>query len=195
MDAFDPRMKPLILLLRLFASMSAALFAAGCAGVYAPKPVGEKPHALAKSDWEGTWIGDHDGVARVSVTDAANGWIKIVSIPDKVFEQSEPKLEFVSVQITESGGWLFANVHDEDAKRERYSWGRIKLEGDQVIVWVPDLEKFRALVRDGKLKGRLEGDDVALEPLTPADLKALSSGALGLPLAWDKPYVFRRVAH
>jgi hypothetical protein len=38
-----------------------------------PKPVGEKPHALVKSDWEGTWISGHD-VARVSVTDATNGW-------------------------------------------------------------------------------------------------------------------------
>ena len=169
------------------------LFAAGCASVHVPRPVGEKPHALKPSDWEGTWIIGRD-VACVRVTDAAHGWLKTTSFKDHESDPSGAALEVSSIQIMESGHWLFANVRDDSVTPARYTWGRIRLEGDQAIVWEPDLEKFRALVRAGKLKGQLDGDSVALEALSPDDVQALTSGALGLPLAWDKPLVLRRVA-
>jgi hypothetical protein len=170
-----------------------ALFLAGCASVHTPRPIGEKPHALVKSEWEGTWTLEKKS-ARITVTDAANGWITITSFKEPKPESDAPTPEILPVQIMETGDWLIANVRDQEASTERYTWGRIRLSGDDALVWTPDVSKFRALVQEHKLPGRIEGDDVALEAPTTADLHALVSGALGVPFDWEGPYTLHRVS-
>lgn len=167
----------------------------GCPSVRVSQPVGGQPHVLAKADWEGTWITDRDA-ARVSVADAAAGKLNVAYLEHSGFPGGGgPNLTTYSVLVRESGGWLFANVADDEGKSEHYEWGRIKLNDDQLLFWEPDVEKFRALVDQGKLTGGLDGKNVNLAPLSATDLAALTSGALGVPFGWDGPVVFHRVAH
>jgi hypothetical protein len=171
------------------AAAATALLLTGCTGVYSPQPFGDKPHALTAADWDGTWA-TCDSAMLVRVTDSAAGKL----------QYSETKVEkgaFVTkttdIFVRESGDWLFASIADEST-HDRYEWARIRRDGDQVIVWVPDKDAFRALVQSGKLKGRLVDQGVILDPLSAEQMKALTSGALGVPFKWAEPSVIHRLA-
>jgi hypothetical protein len=166
-----------------------ALLCTGCTGVYVSRPLGDTPHALKPADWEGTWLLG-DSASRVRVTDAANGKLELIGAK---FTEGKPSLEVTRLAITESGDWLFATVID-DENPGRAEWARIKRDDDWIVAWLPAKDAFRALVRSGKLSGQLDQEHVALDPPTPAQLHALTSGALGVPFNWDEPIVLRRIA-
>lgn len=179
------------------ASLAAlALFAGGCTAVRVAQPVGEKPLVLDRADWEGTWITESDeGAVEFKVADAAKGELLLLSIvKDK---DGKPTLSTMTILLRESGGWLFGSVVAEDDKdrAKDFLWGRIMRENDQILIWKPDVGKFQELVGQGKLKEvKSEGGDLHLEAFSAADLKALTTGALGVPFEWDRPMVLRRVA-
>ena len=95
------------------------------------------------------------------------------------------------MHLLESGDWIFASIPDKD-NLKRYLWGRIKQDGQQVVVWVPDSEKFQALVEEGKLPGKIEDSDVILGNLTSDHLKLITSETEGVLFEWDEPIIFRR---
>ena len=87
----------------------------------------------------------------------------------------------------------FATLMDE-SNPGRYEWARIKRDHGQIFIWLPDKDAFRALVQSGKLKGQLVDDDnVLLAPPSAEEMKALTTGALGVPFKWDEPFVFHRL--
>ena len=176
--------------LRILVTLGAAamLSLSGCTGVYVSRPIGDRAHPLVPADWEGTWT-PGNGAIVTRVADAAGGKLQFVQseVRDGAFVT---KTE--NVIVRESGGWLFATIVD-DSNPGRYEWARIKLDEGQLAVWLPDKDAFRALVQSGKLKGTLSENDVALDPPTAAELKALTSGALGVPFNWDEPFVLRRL--
>jgi hypothetical protein len=163
----------------------------GCSGVFVAQPIGAKPATLAPGDWEGTWF-DGSDACKARVIDSAGGRLQLLNVKIK---DNKAELETTELLVRESEGWLFFNLRDDDPAKNRYAWARGKLDGDQLVVWVPDRDAFAALIRSGKLKGHVEDKDVFLDPPTSDDFKALTSGALGVPFEWEKPFVFRRLAH
>jgi len=77
--------------------------------------------------------------------------------------------------------------------------GLVVRDREYAVVYAPDLERFRALVRDGLLPGRIGeggeigGGDVYLGKLSPDHLEMILA-ADGAFFEWDDPYVMRRVA-
>ncbi len=165
------------------------LLGAGCSIVSVPRPAGDQPHALVVTEWEGTWLNGRDP-AKVKVADALNGGLQLT-----VIEEHDGKfaLKTIDVSVRESGELLVASLRDE-SRPEFYVWALLRRSDDFVLVWIPDGAKFRELVRQGKLKGRIDGDDVHLEVLTAENLRALTSGEYGTPFQKDSPLIFRRVA-
>lgn len=179
-----------------------ALLTGGCAGVYTLAPVGEKPAALDPAQWEGTWLNQKNEPVQVKVTDRAKGELLVTSIEH---HNGNTKTETLAVLVRQTGNRLFASVpetptsrfgsdaRDPNSKDVRHAWGLIKREDDLLIVWAPDPEKFKALIQAGKLKGReITGGDFIVEPLSDANIRALTSGEWGVPFMWDSPVVFRR---
>jgi hypothetical protein len=170
--------------------LAAALSLVGCASITVPEPVGANPRALTASQWEGVWSTGHD-VVTVKLMDDAIGHLQCLTTETR---DGTIQLKTTDVFIRESGGWIFANTRFDDATPASYLWARILLFNGDLVIWEPDLEKFRGLVRAGRLRGTLDGDDVHLASFTAAELQALTAGTLGVPFAWDKPLVLHRVA-
>jgi hypothetical protein len=190
----------------LIAALSiCSLLAGGCAGVYTLQPVGEKPANLEPAKWDGTWIADLNGGPKsftLKVVDGAAGELRVSGIEER---NGKPTLENVTVLVHESGEWLFASVRETAADRLgsnrepndeefRHAWGRLKRDGDLLIVWAPDVAKFTALVEHGKLRGKeVSGGDILLEKFSAADLRSLTTGGFGVPFEWESPIIFRRL--
>lgn len=160
----------------------------------ATQPVGEKPHVLKPADWEGTWIGGaySDAFAlTVTVTDATKGRLQVSRI-----ESNERKLELQTgpAEVREAGGWLFINLGGLDDRKQLWFWGRIKFQADLVLLWAPEADQLKELSRLGKLKCRLSESGDLLEPLSPEDLKVLTSDESVVPFEWKSPLILRRVA-
>jgi len=162
----------------------------GCHAVYSTNPVGEAPVAVSPGDWEGTWV-YKDGAVTVAVLDKEKGVLEVGWVEKK---QNRLQYEHYKVLLRQSGEWLFGNVQDPD-RPKLYVWGRIRSEDGQIILWVPDVEKARALVEKGVLPGRAEkkDSDVVLSNPGAAEFMRILSGEKGALLDWERPLVFRRL--
>jgi hypothetical protein len=168
--------------------LALALCAASCSAVHSERPVGDEVLAAAPEEWNGTWL-HKDGAIQVKVVDGPNGVMRVAWPEDK---GGEFKLESYTLQLRKSGAWTFVNLREE-GEGERYLWGRFRKDGAQVIVWTPDAEKFKALVRSGALPGKVSKDgDVVLRPLLARHTKLLTSEQRGVLFDWTQPLVFFR---
>ncbi len=165
----------------------------GCSAVYSPYLIGETPTNIEeeKSKWEGTWL-HADGSVTVKVLNASKGILKIGWVDT---EQRGLKYEEANVFLRDGGGWTFANFEAPDESNEIfYVWARIKHEENQVILWVPDEEKFGDLVEAEQLPGEVDGSDVRLEKLTPQHIDLITAETNGILFKWDEPMVFIKLS-
>jgi hypothetical protein len=161
----------------------------GCTAVYVAEPIGEKPCKIEAQEWEGTWL-HKDGTLTMKVMDGEKGLLKIAWVEPK---EETLALESLEVQLWESGSWVFANTKEDSADEAGYLWARIKQDGKQVVIWLPDEAKFKVLVEQGKLPGRIERDgDVILDRLEPQHLSLITGEQEGVLFAWDQPVVLIR---
>jgi hypothetical protein len=167
--------------------------------------MGEKPVNLSEEQWEGTWLVD-EGAVYLEVTDAENGKLMLTAI-----EGAEP--EVFELQIRTAGDWMFGSVLDEEDADDpqsldknidgqpRYTWGRIKNDGDQITFWVPDVSKFRALVKSESLPGVVKDEkestdtNVYLGELKAEHYELITSGTEGVLMQWEDPIVLIRFKH
>jgi len=170
---------------------------AACSVVYSVNPVGENPVQLDAQQWDGDWRGT-EGVMKIKVKDAEAGILQVAWIEDMELQQFD-------VYLMESNGWQFFNVKDEEDENDAsdgYVWGRIRYHENTILLWDPDIRKFRSLVRDGTLPGeaRKSGkdkqneSDVVLEKLTQAHLLLITSEEKGVLFDWDEPLVLLKIS-
>jgi hypothetical protein len=74
-----------------------------------------------------------------------------------------------------------------------YTWVKVEKDGGQIVVWDPDLEKFRALVKEGKLPGKIDEKNVLLDALGPEHVQMVTSSEEGVLFDWQSPAVLIRV--
>ena len=165
------------------------LLAAGCRGVYATRPVGEKPLPLVAADWEGTWKNE-DTTLKLAIQDAEKG---VLDLSWMEGEPQKPSLEKSAAVLLQSGDRFFASMKDrEHPERELYLWGRIKKDRDRLLIWAPDYERFKNLVEKGLLPGKAEDDAVILGDLKPEHYAIISSDSNGVLYDWENPIVLIR---
>lgn len=161
---------------------------AGCSTVSLPKPMGETVASVEPEQWEGTWLtSTMDTSISIKVTDAKKGILKAAWLDDM-------KMETLEFYLLESGEWMFGNVKDEE-NSSRFLWGRLKKEDSQIIVWFPDVEKIKDLVKAGSLPGTVgEDGDVALGDLKAEHVKLITSDDQGILFEWEEPLVLIRLS-
>jgi len=165
----------------------------GCSAVYSPYLIGETPTNIEeeKGEWEGTWL-HADGSVTVKVLNAAKGILKIGWVEKG---QIDLKYEEVNVFLRDGGGWMFANVEVPNQTNEIfYIWVRIEHEKNQVVLWTPDVEEFKGLVKNEQLPGEVDGSDVRLEKLTPQHIDFITAETNGMLFKWDEPMAFIKLS-
>ena len=169
----------------------------GCSAVYLEEPIGSEVVRIEEGDWEGTWVAADGDVATIGVRDADAGTLWVADVGK---HGDEMKMESLTVHVRDAsrGGRerLFISVEDDGA----YFWGLVVRDQDYVVLYAPEIDRFRDMVNEGRLPGRigdesdLAGSDVYLGKLAPEHLDLILSDDAGTLFAWDRPYVLRRVS-
>ena len=163
----------------------------GCSAVYITRPIGETTVKVEAHDWAGTWI-HKEGVVITKVEDSEKGILTAAWIETAA---EGFKLETAKGHIRTWGEWMFGTVKaNDDESKPNYVWGMIEKDDRQAIIWVPDIEKFKKLIKEGKLPGSVEGEDVFLGDLKPEHIELIAARDKQMLFDWRKPLVFIRVS-
>lgn len=174
----------------LLAVVTFGLFLSGCAVVQSDKAIGEKAVSVNPDGLEGIWI-FNGGVVNVAVTDKDKGILEIAWI-----ERKDGKFEMKTslVIILQQGDTVIANVVDSKDSG-KFSFGRIKINPDEIILWIPDFAKFKTLVLENKLPGKIiEENKIILSNLQPEQMKIITGAKEGCVFSLDNPIVLKRSA-
>lgn len=165
--------------------MACIFLLSACSMVYSPKPMGEAPVVLKADSWDGNWI-HPEGVIAIKVTDSRKGEMEISFVDDGAVEKH-------SILIKKSGDWVFGSLKEEN-ELPRYLWARLKKEGNQLLVWTPDSDKFKHLIEKKIIPGSLDSDgNIVLGELSSDNIKSIASSEHGVLFDWDEPMVLFRV--
>ena len=152
---------------------------AGCE-VASVEPMGGVPVSIEAEDWEGLWVSDDGsnwGVVRV--VNASEGELEIGYVG---FDEEKFLLETNAVYVRTAATdiavqkAMFVSMNDEDP--DLFIWGLLRKNDDEVEIQLPVASRFRELVENGTLPGRVEEgiiDSVILEELTVEHLAFISS--------------------
>jgi hypothetical protein len=166
------------------------MFIFGCENVTSQYLVGQKPHAVKTEEWAGEWSPDCSGgeIIRIEVLDKDRGIIEAAQLEPG----SGKVLDSYECYLREAGNWIFANAALKE-KADFYPVRVKNVEGRQIIIWFPDLEKFKPLVFEKKvLPGEWRGRNLSLGLLKPEQLDLIVSGKEGVLFKWDEPAVLIR---
>lgn len=163
----------------------------GCAAVYATKPVGEVPCPVKATEWDGTWV-NKNGAVTLKVVDEQAGTLRMAWVEWSV---QGPRLESHEIQMRRTADATFANViQGEDSGRVLYVWARVKREGNELICWTPDVDRFKTAGRNGQFPFQEKDDSIVLGELTPEQVRILASPEAGSLYRWDDPVVLLRMS-
>jgi hypothetical protein len=172
----------------LLAVATFGLFLSGCAVVKSDKAIGEKAVSVNPDGLEGIWIFS-GGAVNVAVTDKDKGILEIAWL-----ERKDGKFEMKTsrVIILQQGDTVIANVEDTNDKGQ-FSFGRIKINPDEIILWIPDFARFKALVLENKLPGKIiEENKIILNNPEHEQMKIITGGKDGSVFLLDSPVVLKR---
>jgi hypothetical protein len=178
---------------RLTACTVLVVILAGCDIVASTEPVGGEPLRVEESEWKGTWL-QSDGPLTVRVVDPEQGRLEVGWIEER---DGSLVLETVDAQLRKTEDWIIASFTgvDDDLVEgdDRYLWGRLVRDGDEVFLWWPRPAEFRRLVETGLLPGEIEDGDVVLAGLEAGHLAIIVSEDHGMLFEWDEPMAFHRL--
>lgn len=127
---------------------------AGCSGVLSKHPVGAEPHALNAEALNGTWFSGGEYL-KLKVMDEPKGKLKLAWVEDKA---NDLRFEYVTCQVLEGNNALYINLIEssENDTNGFIYWGRLKLESDKLVVWLPSPQAFKKAVAEHKLDAIVE---------------------------------------
>jgi hypothetical protein len=166
--------------------LGVAFLLGACSTVDSSQPVGEKATDLTKTkaEWDGSWLDSDGDTLRLVVTDPPGGGITVGWL-----DEGEGKLKAsqAEVRIRDAGDWTFVNFKEPDDTS--WQFGRILKKSRQMVIFLPDVERFQALVKSGKLPGKVEEHSASLETLSPEQLALIQSDAGGMLWNWEDPLI------
>jgi len=175
-----------------------------CTRVTVTEPFGTKPAELDPQAWDGVWRFDDGNRGRIAVSKERPGEFVFSEVLDPGVEPEEQS-EDLTVVVRDVGGDLFFTVvaaGEEAATGEGMVWGRIALNDNTALVWLPDVDAFAPLVKNGTLPGedKRKKDEksgalsgaIELGKLGEEDTTAIGTGTHGVLFAWDEPTVLVR---
>jgi hypothetical protein len=164
----------------------------GCFEVVSLNPMGESALKLNPAEWDGVWLLSDDDLVIFKVANPDDGLIEASFLERG---ESGPVFKRSTVYVREAEGWVFISMAQESEGATDvvgYSWGRLKKDGNTLIVWMPDHDKFESLVDEGILPGDTRSTDVHLGILESSHYAVITSEQRGVLFEWDNPIIFRR---
>jgi hypothetical protein len=193
----------------LVAALGLAFFPS-CSQVTVTEPFGTKPAELEPGDWNGVWRMDDGNRGRITVSKDQPGEFVFSEVPDPKDKPKEPgeESEDLTMAVREVDGDFFFTVIAEGDKKAGpeheggLTWGRIVRMDNTLVVWLPDVDAFAPLVKNGTVPGEdkrkkdeksgsLSGS-IVLGKLDEAQMNAIAKGTHGVLFGWDEPIVMVR---
>ena len=127
----------------------------GCSTVVSTRPMGEAPLDLnGEADkWTGTWRSPM-GICTLTVGDATNGVLTMTLTSQKGWWRWSNETH--RVYLRTGGDWTYASLEDFEDTNVFYLWGKVASDDGMILWWLPDPDKFKALVETGALPGTVE---------------------------------------
>lgn len=202
----------------LFIFLSVAIIAtSACSSAMSKRPVGEVIPKLDKVYFEGIWKVDPTG--RDFDSDTANPHTNTSIEKENVVVVTRFKnvdlgiLEFQTIAVrydkkahsgniimrTTSAGLIgnFKEVSIGEKKKDNpYYFFRVtySISGDYLLIYAPDIDLIKNLVKQGDLKGSLDKDSVIIDELTDTDFNRLKQkGIHPKQLFKSEPVILHRI--
>lgn len=162
--------------------------------------IGSAAVQLSPEAWNGIWRNE-DTVLQLKVVDADKGLVNIAWFEDK---DNELQPDSIAVQISKGEKWEYLTLVTgslyNDLELEKYCWGRIEKEGERILFWLPNPERFERAVQSKTLKGNVikikkekyPSTHVKLTGSAQEIIKQVESGGADYFL-WDTPLTFIRI--
>ena len=173
----------------VFVLIPVIIFLAGCESVLTTQPMGETVVQLSPEQWQGTWL-HQEFIVTTTVLDKDNGLLQASWIEQR---KDGPHMEVVKGTVRATGDMTFFVAKDENQK-ELFQWARVKKGDNYLIMWSPNVEQFKILIKDGKLPGKVTEDGVLLDELKPEAIEMIDDPSTNL-LEWKEPDIFIRIGN
>ncbi len=130
-------------------AVMACLVLTGCPVVGSKEIMGNKPQVAKPEVWNGHWVTDKS-IIEVKVAEADKGVLTVY------FIGNEKKKGPYKVFLRNVKGATVASMKDES--KGFYLWTVVKVENDFGYLMLLDMEKFRELIKSGKMPGEIIKD-------------------------------------
>lgn len=175
-------------LMTLMATLATGIILSGCAVVQSDKAIGEKAVPVNAADWDGVWT-FNGGAVNAAVVDKDKGLLEIALV-----ERKDGKFEMKTYRICimQQDDAIIANLEDSNEKG-KFSFGRISINPDEIILWIPNFAKFKELVQRNKLPGIIAGENkILLENLKAEHMKMIAAVYDDSIFSMKNPIVLKR---
>jgi hypothetical protein len=137
---------------------------AGCSVITSMNPIGIQPVKLDPADWDGLWT-DGEGYVFMKVKDAEQGIVH-ATITGLEYSDETGKLEIeqfdLFIRAGKSGKFMNFRLKDtaddgimNEENTESYVWLLCEKNSNQLMLFTPNVDQFKSLITDGKLKGSI----------------------------------------
>ncbi len=176
----------------LILSVTAVFWLSGCSGVLLKEPLAATTAEDLQEDLEGTWFTE-DGSLRLAFTEAGQGEIAYIERKEDAFQMERGEIAAVA---RDERLFLSIRFEEEGELPEEYYLAEYQIgEYQNLIVWMPDMDRFEEAVGDGTLVGEIEkqkyGTTVRLTATPEAILDYLEANPQSMETR--KPLIFRKL--
>jgi hypothetical protein len=173
----------------------------GCTSVTSVNQLGMQPVKLDPKKWEGLWIHKDGMPFYIKIKDSKKGILRIAYVEHKKGDFQIYKFDAFVKQGEDS---KFCNIlvkdivpKDEDELKDQeyadsFYWMLIENKDNQIIIFLPDDDKIKKLIEDGKLKGVKKKNALILQGTSKEITKFVESHKNGELFHWKEPMVLRR---
>jgi hypothetical protein len=184
---------------RFMAAALAAALLAGCAEVWTRQPLPQaRLTAAEQARFAGTWVlpldykavpytiaFDCDGAAHLAVLD----W------KDSHFTVEQSVVVIARGKHSDSDSGYISIPDQEQGQPTAYPFARYTFASStDLVIWWPDPAPFAAAIKAGRLKGTTDEHQTEIAATPQQVLDFLDDPANPPLFAYDKPYLFRKVA-
>jgi hypothetical protein len=141
---------------------------------------------------EGTWTGGGGDLFEVSVVDEDASILAITY--DEKRPSGPSNFKTVEARIMVGKQWQYASIPcaEDGSDSSGYFFVCVRASQGRTIIWMPDRMKFRDLVMNNIIPGRVVKEDVILDEITPEMIEIIESCRHGMLFDWQNPLVFTK---
>lgn len=169
--------------------LAALVVSMGCSTVSSIHPIGARISEDLSSEFTGTWTGSSGHQLQLHCD--PDGRLSFATLEWKD-DAGEFKIESGSGILTRAADQLFFNfIDDPSDEPPRYTFALLRINDQQLIIWLPDVDRFKTEVEKKTLKGEIHEGDQSKEIILTGSSEEIAGSFAKLELSelfdWSKP--------